>query len=353
MLIRRHLAFPLLLVLLLAAAGCGPETAADGPPRSQSYFIFDTLVTVKVFDGEATPEQFREIEALLGTIDRQMNRLKDESEIAEVNRQSGLAAVPVSEDTFQVVKTAIDYAASSGGKFDPTVGPLVDLWRIGQGGAKRPAQAAIDEALGRVGFEAVELDEARRTIRLAKPGMSLDLGAIAKGFAADRVAAYLRQEGFRSALIDLGGNILAMGRKPGDQLWSIGVQNPNEPRGAHIGIIQVDNETIVTSGIYERYFIENGEHYHHILDPDLGSPVHNGLLGVTIVTGRSIDADAMSTAVFVLGLEEGLRYIEARPGTDVLLITGDKKVYATSGLRGRLELTNREFTLAEYAGGGR
>jgi len=340
-------AFMVAIMCMLLFAGCEWEADVGGTagPNAETYFIFDTLVTVKIYDGQPTAAHFQEIEQIMKTIDKQMNRNREDSELSEVNRQSGKQAVAVSEQTFHVVRTALNYAASSKGKFDPTVGPLVDLWGIGKEGAKRPAQAAIDQTLGLISYEKVELNEAGRTIRLAMPGMELDLGAIAKGYAADRIAAYLKEAGFTSAIIDLGGNILAMGRKPGGELWSIGVQNPLEPRGAHIGIIKADNQTIVTSGIYERYFIENGEHYHHIMDPDRGYPVRNGLVGVTIVTDRSEDADALSTTLFSLGLEEGMRFVESRPNTDALFITDSNKVYVTSGLKGKLALTNEQFTL--------
>lgn len=340
-------AFMVAIMCTLLFAGCEWEAGVDGTarPKAETYFIFDTLVTVKIYDGQPTAAHFKEIEQIMKTIDKQMNRNREDSELSEVNRQSGQQAVAVSEQTFHVVRTALNYAASSKGKFDPTVGPLVDLWGIGKEGAKRPAQAAIDQTLGLIGYKKVELNEAGRTIRLAMQGMELDLGAIAKGYAADRIAAYLKETGFTSAIIDLGGNILAMGRKPGGELWSIGVQNPLEPRGAHIGIIKADNQTIVTSGIYERYFIENGEHYHHIMDPDRGYPVRNGLVGVTIVTDRSEDADALSTTLFSLGLEEGMRFVESRPNTDALFITDSNKVYVTSGLKGKLALTNEQFTL--------
>lgn len=331
----------------LLLAGCGAKEKVAGGPKSQTYFIFDTIVTVKVYDGQPTDAQFNEIEQIMHTIDSQMNRMREDSELAEVNRQSGKQAVAVSDQTFHVVRTAVDYAAASQGKFDPTVGPLVDLWGIGQERAKRPEREDIDRMLGLIGYDRVELNAADHTIGLTLPGMVLDLGAIAKGYAADRIAAYLQEAGFHSALIDLGGNILAMGRKPGGELWSIGVQNPRQPRGEHIGIIKADNQTIVTSGVYERYFVEDGEHYHHIMDTATGYPVRNGLLSVTIVTDRSEDADALSTAVFSLGLEEGLRLVEARPNTEAIFIVDSNEVYATSGLMGKFTLSNEEYTLVQ------
>ena len=221
------------------------------------------------------------------------------------------------------------------------------LWGIGQEGASVPGASGIDEALTFIDYRRVELDPEARTIKLLVPGMSLDLGAIAKGYAADVIAEYLRSQGFESAIIDLGGNILAMGAKPNGSPWTVGIQDPGENRGEHIGLVRVTDKTIVTSGVYERYFIEDGAAYHHIFDTDTGYPVNNGLLSVTIVTDRSIDADAMSTTIFSLGLEKGLDFVESREGTDALFITTEGLVYASSGLRGSLEMTDESYRLVE------
>lgn len=351
---KQYLLFALILILVLA--GCGRPGESDGKaadagnrelPISENYFIFDTLVSVRVYDAAMTPAHFAEIEELLHAIDRQMNRQLEGSELDRVNKQAGKEAVLVSEQTYHVIETALRYAEASGGKFEPTIGPLVDLWGIGQEGASVPAFDEIEEAMTRIDYRQVELDPKARTIKLLSPGMSLDLGAIAKGYAADVIAEYLQSQGFKSAIIDLGGNILAMGAKPNGSAWTVGIQDPSENRGEHIGLIRVTDKTIVTSGVYERYFIEDGAAYHHIFDLDTGYPVNNGLLSVTIVTDRSIDADAMSTTIFSLGLEQGLAFVEAREGTDALFITTDGLVYTSPGLRGSLEMTDESYRLVE------
>ena len=343
-----------LLALAAVLAGCGRQegAATDGGDRqlpvSESYFIFDTLVSVRVYDEGVTSAHFAEIKRLLETIDRQMNRQLEDSELDLVNRQAGTGtAVPVSEQTFHVVDTALRYAEASEGAFELTIGPLVDLWGIGNEGARVPAPEEIEQALAAVDYRRVELDPAALTIELLDTGMSLDLGAIAKGYAADVVAAYLKEEGFKSAIIDLGGNILAMGGKPGGSPWTVGIQDPSEKRGEHIGLLRVTDKTIVTSGVYERYFVEDGVAYHHIFDRNTGYPVNNGLLSVTIVTDRSIDADAMSTVAFSLGVEKGAAFVEERDGMEALFITTDGDVYVTSGLRDRFELTDENYRLVK------
>lgn len=349
--------YPFVPILLMAAllAACGGNDAGGGSqaagaavkPKSETYFIFDTVVSVRIYDERAGAEQFEAVDATLHRIDREMNRQLEGSEIDHVNRQAGIEPVRVSPETFLVVQKAVDYAAASGGKFDPTVGPLVDLWGIGSEGAHVPAKDEIEQTLPLIDYRQVELNEAESTIFLKQPGMSLDLGAIAKGYAADVIAADLKAAGFQSAIIDLGGNVLAMGEKPGAANWIVGIQDPSEQRGSHIGTVAVTDKTIVTSGVYERYFIENGQHYHHILDPDTGYPTNNDLLSVTIVTGESAHADAMSTSVFALGLTEGMRYVEGRGDADAIFITHDRDVYVTSGLKDVFKLTDDAYRIAE------
>jgi len=347
---RRCLHLPLiaLLFLSLALAGCSKDAPASSPsPASETYYIFDTVITVKVYDTGATQQHFDEIKTILQTIDKEMNRQLKDSEIDRVNRQAGKGGVQVSEETFEVVRTALEYAALTNGKFDPTVGPLVDLWGIGHEGAAVPGQAQLEQTLKLIGYQDAQLDDHSLSITLKRPGMSLDLGAIAKGYAADAIAGYLRDQGFHHAIVDLGGNILAMGARPDGSGWRIGIQDPGEQRGNPLGMLEATDKTIVTSGIYERYFAQDGIVYHHILDTRTGYPVDNNLLSITIVTDVSMQADALSTSVFALGLADGMKFIESRSDADAIFITKDKKVYLTKGLQGKFQLTHEDYRLAE------
>ncbi len=339
---------PILLAFgLLTACSDGNAGSTAVNPKSQTYFIFETVVTVRIYDDRAEKKHFEEIDATLHRIDKAMNRQLEGSEIDQVNRQAGLQAVQVSPETFGVVRQALAYAEASGGKFDPTVGPLVDLWGIGSEHPRVPSKDEIDRTLALIDYREVELNEAESSIYLKKPGMSLDLGAIGKGYAADVIAADLQEAGFESAIIDLGGNVLAMGEKPKGSDWLIGIQDPSEQRGSHIGTVPVKDKTIVTSGVYERYFTDNGNHYHHIFDPDTGYPTRNELLSVTIVTDDSTHADAMSTSVFALGLTDGMRYIEERGDADAIFITRERDVYVTSGLEEAFRLTDEAYRMVE------
>ncbi|RUT48442.1 FAD:protein FMN transferase [Paenibacillus anaericanus] len=315
-------------------------------PLSQTYFIFDTVVNVKIYDTRATKDNLQDIENILKNIDQKISRNQETSEISKVNAKSGIAAVKVSEDTYDLVSKALEYAERTDGLFDPAIGKLVGLWNIGHEGAHVPAKEDIAEALLLSDYRKVEMNDDTHEIYLQEKGMDIDLGSIGKGYAADVIYDYLTDKGFNSAIIDLGGNVFAMGSKPGGKKWTVGVQDPDKERGNPIGTIQVEDKTIVTSGIYERFFIEDGKLYQHILNPTTGYPVDNNISSVTIVTNRSTDADALSTTLFVLGIEEGLKFIENTPDAEALFISKDKKLYGTSGFKKLLNKTNDSYTFA-------
>jgi thiamine biosynthesis lipoprotein len=254
-----------------------------------------------------------------------------------INRNAGIGPVTAPEELLEVLERARYYAELSGGAFDPTVGPLVRLWGIGGEEPRIPAAAEIQEALSLVDWRDLLIDREAGTAFLRRPGQSLDLGAIAKGYAADRAAAILRDRGVKRALIDLGGNILALGERPKGESWRIGVQDPREERGNPAGVLRVKNKSVVTSGVYERYFEVNGLRYHHILSTEDGFPVRNGLLSATIIAELSIDADALSTALFALGPERGLALVESLPDTEAVFICEDGTVIRSSGAPFTLE----------------
>lgn len=336
----------IIISMLLIVSGCANDPPSSSP-LSQTYFIFDTVVTVRLYDDKASKQHFDEIENILNTIDSQMNRMKGDSELDRINKAAGIGPVEASAQTIEVVERALDFARQSEGMFEPTIGPLVDLWGIGSEHAGVPEQSDIEQALQLIDYTQVEIDEQHGTIFLKRAGMGLDLGAIAKGYAGDVVADYLRSEQIGGAIIDLGGNIIAMGKKPSGERWIIGIQDPQQQRGGYVGTLSLEERTVVTSGIYERYFYEGDKHYHHILDTQTGYPIDNNLLSVTIITEASIDADALSTTAYTLGLDRGLAFIEAYDATEAIFITKDKEVLITSGLGNDFSLTNSEYVMVE------
>ncbi|WP_106769068.1 FAD:protein FMN transferase [Paenibacillus faecalis] len=354
---------PLLLLLsvLMIIGGCtnSSETLAEPDkqtadsasntaitdPIKKSYYIFDTIVQVKVYDSRITNRHFDEIDQLLQTIDAEMSRTNESSELHKINDNAGIKPVKVSEQTFYVIQKAYEYSEKTKGRFNLAVGPLVSLWNIGDENAHVPDQSEIDKLIPLSQYDQIELNPDTREVYLKEKGMVLDLGGIAKGYAADVIAKYLTDNGFNSAIIDLGGNVLALGQKPGGHKWTIGIQDPDLSRGNPIGNLKVENQTVVTSGVYERFFEQDGKVYHHILDSDTGYPVDNNLSSVTILTNSSVDADALSTSIFSMGLEKGLEFAEQLDQTEALFITKDKKVYITSGMSEVLEMTNDDYTL--------
>jgi thiamine biosynthesis lipoprotein len=322
--------------------------AADKAPASRTEVgLLGTACTITVYGNgaeQALDAAFRRI----AEIDARMTVNGTDSEVIEVNTASGVKPVRVSSDTFTVIARGLDFARLGDGAFDITVGPLVKLWGIGTSAARVPSPREIRDAVALIGWRDVVLSPKEGTVFLKRPGMALDLGAIAKGYAADEASRVLREHGIASALVNLGGNVLTVGAKPDGTPWRIGAQNPEQPRGTHVGIVETGPSAVVTSGSYERYFEVDGKRYHHILDTRTGFPVSNGLSAVTIVTADSMTADGYSTLVFALGLQKGRALVESSGGAiEALFITDRREIYLTAGLKNKFRLTNTQFTLKE------
>jgi thiamine biosynthesis lipoprotein len=312
--------------------------------NSRTEFALGTFCHITLFEQEQD-KVYNDVFARIREIENLMSVNISSSDVSRVNAAAGIEPVKVHEETFAVIKLALHYAKLSGGAFDPTVEPLVSLWGIGGGRPRVPFQAEIDETLPLVNWQYVRLDEETRSVFLARRGMALDLGGIAKGYAADEAAAVIRNSGVERAIINLGGNILTCGERKDGKPWRVGVQNPNDDRNKYIGVLQVTEKSVVTSGVYERFFEKEGRRYHHIFSPSSGYPADSGLLSVTITAPRSIDADALATAVFVLGYERGSALIESLAETEAVFIFSDLSVRKTSGAN--FSLTDKTFRLEE------
>ncbi len=273
-----------------------------------------------------------------------MSAFKEESDISRINSKAGLAKETVSKDTYFVVKEAVEYSKILEGTFDPTIRPLVKLWNIGTDKEIIPKEKQIEEALKLVNRDDVILDESNCTIMLRNINQALDVGGIAKGFAADVVRDTFRKYKVQSGLIDLGGNIFALGCKEDGSLWKVGIQNPFKPRGEYLGVLSVKDKSVVTSGNYERYFMKDGQRFHHILDPKTGYPSKSKIISATIISDNSIDGDGLSTGVYILGIEKALKIIESIEGIEAIFVTEDKEVCITSGINKSIfTLTDDEF----------
>lgn len=318
--------------------------------RSDNRFLMGTVCIITLYNGEAQ-EIFDGAFDIIAKEDLLMSLQKGDSEIALINSKAGVEAVQVSPDTYRVVKASAFYGEITDGAFDPTIAPLVELWGIGTDfTGSVPATESIGQMQSLTDFRKISFKEPDR-IFLENKGMKIDLGGIAKGYIADKVRDYLISRGVKRGIINLGGNIIVLGSKPGSQPWKIGIQNPFDSRGNHIGIAEVIDRTIVTSGIYERFFYQDGKRYHHILDPETGYPVVNDLASVTIISEKSVDADALSTSLFVLGVETGLDLIETVDNAEAVFVTKDKEILYSSGAEKLFTLNHQEFspiTLEKY-----
>jgi len=316
----------LFLFFLLIFSAC-----SRGEP-SRAEFALGTVCRITLFD-RGNEKVYQEVFARIREIENLMSVNISGSDVSRINAAAGVEPVQVHENVFDVIKRALYFAEISGGAFDPTVGPLVSLWGISGDNPRVPSQEEIDGALSVINWQDVELDANTRSVFLKHRGMALDLGAIAKGYAADEAAAVIKSSNIKRAIIDLGGNIVTLGENKDKRLWRVGIQNPLEgqERGAYLGVLQVTEQTVVTSALNERFFEKDGVRYHHIFSPFHGYPADNDLLSVTIIAHNSMDADALSTAVFVLGYEKGKALIESLPDTEAVFVLKDMSIQKTSG----------------------
>ncbi|MGP6140572.1 MULTISPECIES: FAD:protein FMN transferase [unclassified Jeotgalibaca] len=257
------------------------------------------------------------------------------SELGQVNQAAGLHPVKVHPDLFKLAQIGKEHSCASASNLNVAIGPLVQTWRIGFADAKVPSAKEIQELLAITDPENIVLDEEVQTIYLSKPGMKLDLGALAKGYIADRIIEYLKEEGVTSALINLGGNLVVSGNAPHreDGYWRIGIQNPAKTRGDSQVVLKVLNQSVVTSGIYERHLEKDSRSYHHILNPDTGYPLETEIASLTIVSDLSIDGEIWTTRLFGKHVSEIMQQIESLPGIEGLIITQTGQLLPSSGLK--------------------
>ena len=309
---------------------------------SRAEFALGTVCQITLFD-RANERVYQNVFARIREIENLMSVNIPGSDVSRVNAAAGIEPVQVREDVYAVIERALYFAEISGGAFDPSVGLLVSLWGIGGDNPRVPKREEIDEALSLTNWRDIELDPVTRSVFLKRRGMALDLGAIAKGYAADEVAVIIKKSGIERAIIDLGGNIVILGENKDKRPWRVGIQNPLEKHGVYMGVLQITEQTVVTSALNERFFEEDGRRYHHILSTSDGYPAENGLLSVTIIAHNSMDADALSTTVFVLGYERGKELIESLPETEAVFILNDSNVRITQGAN--FTLTDQTFSL--------
>lgn len=313
---------------------------------TQTTYALGTVININLYDQGDQGLMTALIERV-GEIEGLMSAQIEDSEVSEITRQAGINPVPVSAETFEVVQRAIYYATLSQGSFDPTIGPIVDLWGIGTEEARVPQAEEIEAALKYVDYRQVVLDEAAQSVYLSQPGMSLDLGGIAKGYVADELVDLLDQAGIERAMINLGGNIYAYGEKADGESYKVAIQTPYDERNTYFGYVSLKNMTVVTSGPYERYFEEDGQLYHHIFDANTGYPIQSEVASVSIIAPKSMDADALSTLLFTMAPEEGLALIGSLEGINCIYVDKDFNLRISEDLVPSFTLTDTSYTLVE------
>lgn len=292
-------------------------------PVSATGFYFDTVITVTLYDPDSKP-LLDECMLLASHYENLFSPTVEGSDIQRINANPG-SFVTVDKDTLSLIKSALSYAELSNGIVTPSIGALSSLWNFGSDSTCQiPARTAIEAALTHIDYKCIEING--NQVRLTDPHAGIDLGFIAKGFIADRMKEYLLSEGVTSGLINLGGNLIAIGSRPDGRPFKIGIQKPFESSGTAALTLELTDISIVSSGNYERYFLQNGVLYHHILSVETGYPVKNGLSQVTILCGDSTQADALSTLCFTLGYEKAVRLLEDYPDVKAVFITEDGQI---------------------------
>lgn len=309
-------------IFITILAGCSPKNQ----PVTYNGYYFNTVISLTFYnedDAKLSEECFQ----LCKTYENMLSRTVEGSDIWNINHSNGMP-VSISEETYTLLAEALYYCEFTNGKIDITIAPLMDAWNFTDEGKEQipPTQEEIETLLSHVDYTQIELTE-NNTVTLKEPEASIDLGFIAKGYIADKLKEYLVSQGVTSALINLGGNVCAIGNKPDGSTYTIGIQEPFAPTGTTLTTTTLSDSSAVTSGTYERGFTYDNVYYHHILNTDTGYPANNDLVSVTILCESSMQADALSTTCFVLGKEHALEYIKSLEDVECILIDSEGNVH--------------------------
>lgn len=323
---------PLRLVALLLACvfALGGLACTKNQKIVSTFTAMDTVMTFTLYGSEAL---LKEAQALTTGLEKKLSVTDANSEISFVNEHGGGA---LSSATTELVRSALELCAETGGALDITVCPVVRAWGFTTGEYRVPSDDELAELLENVDYSAVMVDTGGCTL---KKGAMLDLGAVAKGYTSDKIAALLTAKGCTSAIVNLGGNVYALGHKPDGSDWTVAIQDPESEDYACV--LPVSDKAVVTSGGYQRFFEQDGTVYQHIIDPATGRPVENGLASVTIVCESGLTADAFSTALYVMGLEKAIEFWKEHDGFEAVFITDAGELIVTEGLEGAVSLRGR------------
>lgn len=315
----------------------------------ESFISMDTPMQLSAY-GTNAKNTVDESEKRLNELNDMASPTIVTSDVSKINRAAGKNYVKVHPEIIKMIETSQKYSKISNGVWDITVGPLVNLWAIGTDKAKKPSDINIKTKLPLIDYKKVKINEKDNSVMLMKSGMAIDLGGIAKGFAADEVDKIYKKYDIKNGLINLGSSsIYGVGENGNSSPWSIGIKHPrSDENDNYLGIIKISNQGISTSGDYQRYFMQNGKRYHHILSPSTGYPVDNGVMSVTVIVDGSVQdngmlADILSLTVFGLGPEKGIKFINSIPKVSCFVTTTNFKIYTSSGFKDKITDLNKDF----------
>lgn len=322
--------------------GCGTQQET-----SKSGFYFDTIITIQLY-GTSDDTYINECFKLAKKYENLFSNKIEDSDISRINENAG-QFVTVDPETVTLIEKGISYGKLSQGKFDITIGKLSELWNFSEiaknakdsenevDASVLPEKEKVLTLLSHVDYNNIIIQD--NQVKLTDPETKIDLGGIAKGYIADKMKVYLTEAGITSGFINLGGNVLTLGEKANGSGYNIGIQRPFSQTGESIVSVQVNDMSVVSSGVYERYYRIDGKLYHHILDTETGYPYENDLYEVTILSKDSVDGDALSTTCFALGLEKGMELIESLPDTEAIFITSKEEIHTSSGIGKEIPIT--------------
>ena len=310
------------------SAGTTSTANTSTEPISGTDMFFDTVVTITLY-GDDKQQYIDECFDLARHYENLFSNTIEESDISKINAAAG-EYVEVDPETIELLNAGLEYGEISDGRFDITVGKLSDLWHFSENDGEVPDDSEIAQVIANIDDAAVVIKD--NAVALTNPDAKLDLGGIAKGYIADRMRDHLKEEGIISGIINLGGNVVVIGNKPDGSMYKVGIQKPFSDQNDVIAYVETDEKSVVTSGVYERYFYVDDTLYHHILDLSTGYPAETGLNSVTIISENSVDGDGLSTTCFLLGPDEGMDLIESMPDVEAVFITDDNEIKCTSGV---------------------
>lgn len=340
-------------MILLLLSACNLNTNPNDNPNSQGNNEDNSTEELQVYEdvGFAMGTVINQrvygynLEDITATVMEELERLEalltfnaPGGDVNKLNENAGKNSVELDPHTIAILEKSQEVAELSGGAFDVTVGPLVKAWGIGSDEPRILEESEIQELLPLIDYRDLVIEGNKAFLK--REGQMVDLGGIAKGYAGDVAAEIYRSHGINSAFINLGGNVVTIGSKPDGSPWVVGIRDPRGPNPnttTHVGAVLVKDKSVVTAGDDQRYFDYNGQRYHHILNPHTGYPAQSDLLSVTLITETSLEADALDTAVFILGLEKGREMLEKYGNVEAVFLTKDKKVYVTDGLKDNFE----------------